>query len=118
MTELKQRLLKTELARLGFPDAQYERYSDLEDAMIVNPSDEHLIRIAGNGEIFYNGIHDHLVRNVILPVSERVNEISAAWENAHNAPFESAADFRILVEHNDVVLATCDSGKHEFEFVT
>jgi hypothetical protein len=122
MSELKQRLLKIELTKLGFPDAKYVRYSDMESGIEVNPHDQHLIRIMDGGAISYYGEHDHIVLNYIRPVSERINEIIAAWEKAPAVPIEDISHFRVLSEYNNVVLAARDDSDRSFgygfEFVT
>ena len=79
MSELKQRLLKMELARLGFPDAQY---SEANSLFRLSPSDSRLPKIYNNGDIHYGGEYDRLVVNQIQPLVNRVNEIVDAWEKA------------------------------------
>ena len=118
MSELKQRLLKMELARLGFPDAHYDNGRGL----IINPSDEHSMRIMDDGEIFHYGEHDHLVDTTILPMSEKVNEIIDAWENAPALTPQGLSSYRVLAGYNGVILAARDDSEkglgYGFEFVT
>jgi len=106
--------LKMELARLGFPDA---RYDEKQDAMLVNPSDERVMRIMNDGEIFYYGEHDPIVYSQLRPMSEKINEILAAWEKAPCIPIEGISHFRILSEHNNVVLAARNDSYEDFGYV-
>jgi hypothetical protein len=107
MPELKQRLLKIELARIGFRDAAY---SDEQDAMLVNPPDKHVMRIKDDGVSYY-AEHDLLVIHQIKPLADRVKEMVMAWEKAPAAPFEDLSHYRILAEYNNVVLAARDDSE-------
>jgi hypothetical protein len=111
MSGLKQRLLKIELAKLGFRDAQY---SAEQDAVLVNPADERMIRITDCGEIFFYGEHDALLRQIIQPAVERINEMTAAWDKAPAAPLKDLSNFRILSEYNNVVLAARDDSERGY----
>jgi hypothetical protein len=107
MSELKQRLLKIELARLGFREAVY---SGEHDAVIVNPSDKHMMMIKDDGVSYY-AEHDLLVIHQIKPLADKVREMVSAWERGQPAPFEDLSHYRILNEYNGVVLAARDDSK-------
>lgn len=119
MSELKQRLLKIELARIGFRDTLY---SSEKDAILVNPSDEYMITIKVDGGISYYAEHDHLVVTKIKPLADKIKELVAAWERAPVAPFEDVSNFRILSEYNNIVLAARDDSElgygHGLHFTT
>ncbi len=119
MSGLKQRLLKIELAKLGFWDAKYNEASGL---MFVSPSDERMPTIYDSGEIHYGTEYGHLVMSEIKPLVNRVNEIIAAWEKAPAVPVEDISHFRVLSEYNNVVLAARDDSElgygHGLYFVT
>jgi len=118
MSPLKQQLLKEELARLGFPEA---KYSPKEDAMLVNPSDKNVMKVLNSGCTTYYREHVD-IGNAIRTVSEKVNEIISAWENAMPIPIERLNHHRILAEYNGVVLAARDDSEytcgHTLMFVT
>jgi len=111
MSELKQRLLKIELARLGFPDTQY----DNERGLLINPSNERVMRVMNNGEISYYGEHDYIVLNHIFPAVKKINEAVAAWENAPAVKFEGLSNYRILSEYNNTVLAARDDSERGYD---
>lgn len=119
MSALKQRLLKIGLANIGYRNA---KYSEKENAMIANPSDEHFIKIKDDGGISYYREHDYIVFNEIKPMSDRINEIIAAWDKAPYIPIENISNFRILSEYNNIVLAARNDSEeglnHGFQFVT
>jgi len=119
MSELKQRLLKIELAKIGFPDAVY----NAECGFIqIDPVDYRMPKVYNNGDIGYGSEYDILVKEQINPIVKMVNEIVAAWERGSNNPVEDVSKFRILNEYNGVVLAARDDSElgfgHGFEFVT
>ncbi|MDR2695623.1 MAG: hypothetical protein LBC79_04510 [Deltaproteobacteria bacterium] len=107
MSELKQRLLKNELARLGFQDAQYDKK---QDAMLANPSDKRAIVIKDDASVSYYAEHDHLSFG-IHAAAEKVNEVAAMWERAPAVPVEGLSNFRTLAEYNNVVLAARDDSE-------
>ena len=105
MTELKQKILLHELAKLGFPDAVYISESD---KIKVQPDNDRLPFISDAGGINYGAEHEQFVRNTLRPIVNGVNESVAAWEKARAVPFEDLKQFRILVAHNNVLLAARD----------
>jgi len=107
MSELKQRLLKIELARIGFRDAAY---SQEHDAMLVNPSDERVMKINDEGVSYY-AEHDLLVIYQIKPLADKVKEMVSAWEKGQSVPFEDLSHYRILSEYNGIVLAARDDSE-------
>ena len=117
MSELKQRLLLIELAKIGFREAYY---SDANGIIYTDPADKRMPKIHDNGDIVYGTEYDHLVRSEIQPIVDRVNEQIAAWEKSQPIPFKDTEKFRILSEYNNVVLAARDDGNigHGLHFVT
>ncbi len=118
MSELKRRLLKIELARLGFRNA---KYSEEQDVFLVDPADSQTMRISDNGTVLFYALHEYLGHEV-REMALRVNEIIAAWENAPAVPFEDISHFRILSEYNNIVLAARDDSElgygHGLYYVT
>jgi hypothetical protein len=119
MSELKQRLLKIGLARLGFRDAAYNAEQDI---FYVNPSDERMPRIYDNGDIHFGCEHNRLVKHEIQPAVSIAAEQATAWEKAPAVPFEDLSEYRILSEYNNIVLAARDDSElgygHGLYFVT
>ena len=110
MTELKQRLLRHELAKAGFPDADY---IPATDAMLVQPGVRGMPSISGNGSIIYGTEHSHLAINVIGPISKMADELEEAWAKAPAAPpFNGLSEYRLLNEYNNVVLAARDDREY------
>ena len=113
MSELKQRLLRIELARLGFREAAYDAEREL---FLVCPSDDRMPKIRDDGDIQYGTEFDHIVISKISPVLDRINEIVAAWERAPNLPFKDLSHFRMLNEYNGIVLAARDDSKLGYDY--
>lgn len=113
MSELKQRLLRIELARIGFTEAAY---SENQKLFLICPSDERIPKIRDNGDIQYGTEFDPIVISAICPILDRVNEIVAAWERSPNLPFEDLSHFRMLNEYNGVVLAARDDSKLGYDY--
>jgi len=111
MSGLKQRLLLLELARLGFPDAQY---SEANNLIRLNPSDSRMPKIYGNGDIQFGSEYDPLVRDELQPLVRKIDEIVAAWEQARAVPFENLSNYRVLAEYNGVVLAARDDSEQAY----
>ena len=109
MSELKQRLLIYELAKIGYPDAAYIPESD---KVMIQPNKEQMVEIIGADGIRYWPEYRDLAMSEINPIVSKVNEIIAAWENSRPAPFDSVSHFNILVEYNNVVLAARDDGEY------
>jgi hypothetical protein len=109
MSELKQRLYKYELAKIGFPDAEYLPCSD---KIKLKPGDDRLPDINNAGDIRYSPAYSHLALHTISPMVDMINEVTAAWENSRPAPFEGVSHFNILSEYNNTVLAARDDAEY------
>ena len=107
MSELKQRLYKLELAKIGFPNAEH-----VGGKMVLQPGNNRLPDINDAGDIRYGTEHSHLAINKVGPIVNRVNELVAAWENSRPAPFDNVANYNILAEYKDIVLAARDDGEY------
>jgi hypothetical protein len=109
MSELKQKLLRYELAKTGFPDASYIPESD---KIKIQPDNGRMPEISGADEIMYGAEHADLVKDTIKPIVDRVNETVSAWEKSQAAPFENLSQFRVLAEYNNILLdARDDTGR-------
>jgi hypothetical protein len=108
MSELKQRLLLIELAKIGCREAWYD---DVNSMVYSDLTNDRMPRIHDNGDIHYGCEYDHLVKYQIQPMLERINEILAAWEKSQVIPFKDSEKFRVLAEYNNVVLAVRDDSK-------
>jgi hypothetical protein len=109
MSDLKQRIYKQELAKIGFPNAEYKQNSG---KIKIEPKNDRMPDINNDGDIHYGTEHDQLVKDTIRPVVDRVNEITAAWEHSRPVPMENLSHFHILTEFNNIVLAARDDNKH------
>ncbi len=110
MPEIKQKLYKYELKKIGFPGAAYSHQTG---KMMLDPKNDRLPEINNAGDIHYDKKYSDLVTDEILPMVRRVNEMSAAWENSRPAPYEDVANYRILAGYNDIVLAARDDSEHQ-----
>ena len=110
MSELKQRLYRLELANIGFENPVY--FPDVGKVRIQADNDR-LPIIDNIGDIHYGTEHDQLVKTQIRPLVNKINEMTAAWENASPVPFEHLSNYRILVEHNNTALAARDDGEYK-----
>lgn len=119
MSKLKRKLIKTELAKIGFRDATF---SEEKDAIVVDPNNEHMPTIGDNGGILCDREYRQLVIEHIQPIVSKVKEIVSAWERSSANPVESLENYRLLSEYNGVVLAARDDSKkayeHGMEFAT
>lgn len=117
MSELKQRLIKHELAQIGYLDA---RYIPESDQIKLQPDNDHMPFINDVGDINYGTEYDGFVMNMLRPLVDKVNEMTAAWDKTHAAPYEDISNFRILAEYNNIVLAARDDSKNGYglHFVT
>ena len=113
ISELKQRLLIIELAKIGYRDAQF---SEKHDALLLDPKNERMPKIQDNGDIHFGSEYDHLVRNQLQPIVDRVNEIAAAWDRAQPITATGLERFKILTEYNNVVLAARDDSAKGFGY--
>ena len=109
MSELKQRLLKIELAKVGFPNADYVAEADV---VKLQPDNERLPEINNAGDVKYGTEYDYLAAYTICPLVHKVNEIISAWENSRPAPFDKVSQYNILAEYNDIVLAARDDEEY------
>ena len=109
MSELKQRLYKYELARLGFKETKY-----LADAgkFKIQADNDRMPLISNGGDISYGTEYSHLVINIIGPLVYKINEIVAAWENSRQTPFDELSQYKIFAEYNNVVLAARDDAEY------
>lgn len=111
MSEIKQGVLKYELAQIGFPDAKY--FSEIRkpdgitepDKIRINPNDIRMPEINNAGDIRYGREYDSLAVSTIKPLVDKVNEIVAVWEHSRAIPFENLSQFRVLAEYNNIILA-------------
>lgn len=117
MSDLKQRFLLQELAKIGFRDAYYLPESD---HIKVQPGNTRMPYINGDGNISYGAENNDFVRNTIRPLVLKVDEIVGAWEKAQPMPFEGVSNFRLLAEYNNVIFAARDDIEkgYGFHFVT
>lgn len=117
MSELKQKILLFELAKVGFPDAAYIPESG---KIKVLPEDDRSPFISDEGNINYGIEHEHLAINTLRPIVDSVNESVAAWEMAEVISVEEVKKFRVLVEYNNVLLAARNDTEigRGFHFVT
>ena len=109
MSELKQRILKYELAKAGFPNAEYVAKSI---KMKVQADNERMPVIFNEGDMLYGTEYSDLALNKIAPVSRMVNEMLAAWENSRTSPFIELSQYKVLAEYNNIVLAARDDGEY------
>jgi len=105
MSELKQKMLIHGLARAGYPNAAY---SPETDRVNVQADNDNMPAINDNGDIRHGIEYYNIAFNEIRPVVDTVNESYAAWETSKTMPFENRKQFRVLAEHNDIMLAARD----------
>lgn len=79
MSELKQNLLKYELAKIGYPNAEYIPKTDI---IKINPDNERAPLIDGFGEIIFRTEHRDTALNIIRPLAKKVIEICSEWKKA------------------------------------
>jgi hypothetical protein len=108
MSKLKQRLLKTELARLGFHDTEYSKD---EDVMRAYQDSGHAMEIRDSGNVSYNTGQYHIA-DEIRAAAQRAGELAAVWENARTSRFEGLIGYRLLSEYNNILLAARDDSEH------
>ena len=105
MSELKQKMLIHGLANVGYPNAAY---SPETDRVKVQADNDNMPAINDNGDIRYGIEYYNIAFNEIRPIVDSVNESYAAWEASKTMPFENRKQFRVLAEHNDIMLAARD----------
>ena len=117
MSELKQKLLKYELKKIGFPEAVYVPESD---QIKLQPDNTSLITINDAGDINYGLGYGDFAIITLFPIVEKVNESAAAWGKSNEVPFEDLSKFRVLAEYNNIILAARDDTIYGrgFHFVT
>lgn len=76
--------------------------------------------ISSNGDISYGSENDDFVMNTVIPLVNKVNEITEIWEKAQATPFNGVSSFRLLAEYNNIVLAGRDDTEKGYglHFVT
>ena len=104
MSNLKQKLLIYELAKAGYPKAEY---NPVTDKVYIHP-DQRMTSINDEGDIAYGADDGRLAIDILRPLVNSVNESFAAWEQSSALPFEDKKHFRALAEYNNVVLAARD----------
>jgi hypothetical protein len=109
MSELKQMLLKQELAKIGFPDAVYIPESD---KIKVQPDNERLPFIDDEGAIWYGTEHDNFVKDTIRPLVDRVNELTAAQEKKTAMPSIITPKNDAMIMSNFRIRKRTFEGKH------
>jgi hypothetical protein len=105
MSEMKQKLLLHELVKLGFPGAAYMPESGI---IMVQPDNDRMPVIYGNGEISYGAEHDGFASNTLKPIVAGVSESADAWDKSRAMPFDELSKFRVLAEYNGIMLAARD----------
>ena len=105
MSEMKQKLLLYELAKIGFREAAYMPETD---QIKVQPDNDRMPVISGDGEITYKSEQRDFVYNTLSPLVDGVNEVAAAWERATPVPFENLSQFRVLGDYGKAMLAARD----------
>ncbi|MEN3005976.1 hypothetical protein [Dehalobacterium formicoaceticum] len=134
MNEMVKRLMLIELRNKGFTQA---RYDPEKDAIFPTP-DYPKIEIHED-EIWYPNVTDDppyilgkiwhsreeinaamqkLVYNTLRPIQSNAVEMTAAWDKAAPMPIKDVAEFRLLSEYNNIVLAARDDGDYGVHFVT
>jgi hypothetical protein len=109
MTALHQKLLLRELAQNGFPQAVYLP----ETGQIKVPVDEreHQPLLTANGSVLYWPEHRDIAMGTLRPIGERVKETVDAWNRTREMPVPDLAEFRVLAEYSNIVLAARDDTK-------
>jgi hypothetical protein len=117
MTELKQRLLQNELAKIGLRDTVYEPQNDV---IRIEMGSERRMLIYDNNDISYSQADRETALLTVRPLVDRVNEIVTAWEKATALTVEKLEHYRVLAEYNGVIMAARDATEtgHGFQFVT
>ena len=116
MSGQKQKLLKYELRKAGFADAEYITETAV---MKVEPGNARMPEIYDNGDIHYGSEYEGTAQMLRTAV-DSVNEITAAWQNSQAMPFEEVSQFHVLSEYNGVVFAARDDTErgYGFEYAT
>ncbi|MCL2035034.1 MAG: hypothetical protein FWG94_09935 [Oscillospiraceae bacterium] len=109
MSELKQNLLKYELTRAGFPDAQY---IPAKDCVAVAPGNKCMPEINDDGGVQFWPEYRYLAMNTIAPIASMVSEIVESWEKSTALTLEGVPEFRKLAEYNKIVLAARDDSEY------
>ncbi len=109
MPEMLRKLMMFELAKSGFPQAEYAP----ETGMIKIPVDgfERPILITEEGYVRYMPEVSDLADS-LKPIAEQVREMAYAWEYSRAMPVGDLPEFRLLAECNSIVLAARDDSVH------
>lgn len=134
MNEMVKRLMLIELRNKGFTDA---RYVPEKNAILLGPDFTRVEMY--EDEIRYPKITDappfilgqkwqsleeinatmqKLVYGTLRPIQSNTLEMTAAWDKAMPMPIKDVAEFRLLSEYNNIVLAARDDGNYGLHFVT
>ena len=115
--ELKQKLYKYELKKIGFPNAEY--IPEL-NVMKLDPKNEFSPFIDNNNKVFFKNKYRDLAYDKIKPMINGVDEVLKIWDSSRPMAFEDLSKYRILTEYNEIVLAACDKTRngYGFEFAT
>jgi hypothetical protein len=105
MPELKQKMLISALAQIGYPEAAY---NPATDRVNVQAGNDRMPVINSNGDIRYGIEYGNISMNTIRPLVDAVNESYAAWDNSKAMPFKDLKQFRILAALNNIMLAARD----------
>jgi hypothetical protein len=106
MSELKQKLLLNELAQNGLTNVVYEPQNDA--IKIQTDNDGREILIYDDNEIRYLQANRETALFTVRPLVGKVNEMTAAFENAAAVPIENLSRFRVLAEYNNIIMAARD----------
>jgi len=109
MSELKQKLYKYELAKVGFNDADF---SPTFNSLLVNTKKPFMIEINDRGDVFYGRAYKRLALDTIVPIARKVQESTDMWKKSYPVPMERLSNFNIFAEYNNVVLAARDDVQH------
>lgn len=117
MSKLKQQLLKLELSKIGFTEAEYSPDTDM---IMVQSGNTNILRIDDKGTAFFASGYSHHALSKIGSITSKINEIMGAWENSQPMPFDDVSQFKALISNNTTVLAARDDSEygHGLHFVT
>jgi hypothetical protein len=109
MPEMMRKLMLSELAQNGFPQAEYAPASGMIEIPIEGF--ERPILITEEGYVRYMPEVSDLADS-LKPVAEQVREMAYAWEHSREMPVGDLPEFRLLSEYNNIVLAARDDTEH------
>lgn len=132
MNEMLKRLMLVELREQGFTQARYDPQKDvvfpspdfpeieMRETEIRLPHKEPKY-VLGKRFQSHEELEAHtrkLTYDTLLPLFNKVTEMTAAWGNAKPLPIRDVSEFRLLSEYNNIVLAARDDGDYGLHFVT